>query len=272
MSHPQPKYLFDGLDEVRRQLERRERIALFLDLDGTLAPIAPTPAMVQLEPQTRTVLQSLVENESNPIAIVSGRGIDDLKNIVKLPGIIYAGNHGLEIAGPGLEFLHPKAKDCMELIAGISKTLASQLSAIKGAMVEFKRLTASIHYRLAADHDFNRIRTAVNEAVQPFEEQVRITEGRRVVEIRPAVEWNKGYAVRWILKQIGIDETATIYIGDDKTDEDAFRALPKGITIHVGTFNWTSARFLVGGPDDVVTFMQHLPAIAGPASLNESRQ
>ena len=129
--------------------------------------------------------------------------MEDLKSIVKLSGITYAGNHGLEIAGPGLEFLHGEAKDRIGLIAEICDSLRSRLQSVKGAIVEFKALSASVHYRLVAAREIDRIRAVVDDAVAPFRDHFHITEGKRVLELRPAVPWNKGSAVNWILDQIG---------------------------------------------------------------------
>src|SRR5690242_19474583 len=110
MTLDKPRYLFDHLDDVRGQLKQAPSFALFLDLDGTLAGFAPNPKLVKLKPQTRLALETLAADPRNCLAIVSGRAVDDLRNIVNLPGIIYAGNHGLEISGPGLEFIHAEAE------------------------------------------------------------------------------------------------------------------------------------------------------------------
>jgi len=262
MSHLKPRYLFDCMEDVRTQLKRANRLALFLDLDGTLVSIAPTPDMVRLKPHTRTALEALVKDPGNRLTIISGRAIDDLRRIVKLDDVIYAGNHGLEITGSGLEFVHTEAMKRSALIAKLCRTLTSRLRPIKGVIVECKVLSASIHYRLAAADEYNRLRAMVNEAVSPFAEQIHITEGSRVLELRPTLAWNKGSAVRWILNEIRHDQAAAIYVGDDRTDEDAFAVLPNAITIHVGTqFSRSAARFFVRSPDGVLTFLQSLTAV-----------
>jgi trehalose-phosphatase len=262
MNHSRPKYLFDCLNEVRRQLEHRGRIAVFLDLDGTLASITPTPTMTRLKPQTRVALETLVHDERYRVAIVSGRRIQDLRSIVKLSDITYVGNHGLEIAGPGLEFLHSEAKDRVGLIKELCTKLTSRFRSIKGVIVEFKTLSASVHYRLVAVREIDRLRTAVDDAIAPFRDQLYMTEGKRVLELRPALSWDKGSAVNWILNQTGHDQGDAIYMGDDRTDEDAFRALPSSVTINVGTeFGITSARYFVRNPDGVLAFIEHLPLV-----------
>jgi trehalose 6-phosphate phosphatase len=262
MNSPQPKYLFDYLDEVRRQLKYRDRVAVFLDLDGTLASITRTPKMTRIKPEARAALQSLVQDQRHYVAIVSGRGMQDLKRIVKLSEITYAGNHGLEIDGPGMAFVHGEAKERVGLIAELCAELRVRLRAIKGVHVEFKTLTASVHYRLAAASEVDRIREAIEHAIVPCREQIYMTEGKRVLELRPAVAWDKGAAVNWILSQTGHDQADAIYVGDDRTDEDAFRALPSSVTINVGaTFGITPARYFVRSPEGVLAFMNYLPRI-----------
>jgi trehalose 6-phosphate phosphatase len=267
MTHTVPRYLFDSLDAVRRQLQNRDSVPVFLDLDGTLAAITPTPKLTRLKPETRVALKELAQDQRFHISVVSGRAMQDLMDIVNLPGITYAGNHGLEIAGPGLTFIHEEAKRRTDLIRTICATLISRLRSIKGVIVEFKTLTASVHYRLVTEREIDRIRTAINEAIAPYMDQLCITEGRKVLELRPAMDWDKGSAVKWILGKTGHDVAAAIYVGDDKTDEDAFRALPRSITINVGSeFGITAARYFVRSPKGVLAFIQNLPRIHRPVS------
>src|ERR1051326_3369603 len=260
MNHSKPKYLFNCLDEVRRRLGGRDVIAVFLDLDGTLASITPTPKMTILKPEMRAALRTLVEQERYRVAIVSGRAMQDLKEVVKIPEITYVGNHGLEIDGPGLEFVHSEAIERAGLMTEICGKLKSRLRFVKGVIVEYKRLSLSVHYRLAAPPEVGRIRTVVDDAISRFREELHITEGKKVLELRPAVSCAKKSSVKWILNQSGLDPAAAIYVGDDRTDEDAFAALPASVTINVGTeFGSTSARYFVRSTDGVLAFIQTLP-------------
>jgi trehalose-phosphatase len=256
--------LFEDLDEVRRRLSGRDSVEVFLDLDGTLASIMPVPAMANIKPETRTALLALVQDPRYRVTIVSGRALNDLKNIVQLSGVTYVGNHGLEIDGPGLQFVHSEARDHSHRIAEVCAELTVRLRSLKGALIEPKGLTASVHYRMVAAVDVDGLRAAVEDAVAPYRGQLCLTYGKQVLEVRPAVAWNKGSAVCWILRETGHDQTAAIYIGDDRTDEDAFVALPASLTINVGTkFGLTAARYFVKSPEEVRTFIQYLPACAG---------
>jgi trehalose 6-phosphate phosphatase len=263
MNYSIPRYLFDCLDEVRRQLANCDRVAVFLDLDGTLAAITRTPKMTRIKPETKETLRALSREPGYLVSIVSGREMQDLRNIVDLPNIVYAGNHGLEISGPGLEFVHDEAKGCMPVVAGICERLGTQLQSVNGVIVEFKRLTASIHYRLVAAPSIDRVRAAVAEEIAQLGDRLHAVQGKRVLELKPSVQWDKGRAVRWVAERLAYDVSAAIYIGDDKTDEDAFTALPHSVTIHVGTrYRATAARYFVKSPDGVLAFLQYLPAIS----------
>jgi trehalose 6-phosphate phosphatase len=256
------KYLFDHLEEVRRQLQPQDRIALFLDLDGTLASITPTPRLTKLNPQTRFALRTLVQDRRYRVVIVSGRQIKDLENIVRVPEVIYVGNHGLEIEGSGLRFRHIEAEEQGGAIAAICKKLRARLPSIAGTIIEFKNLSASVHFRLVSATAVERVRSVVDETIAPFLDQVRLTEGKQVLELRPAVDWDKGSAVVWILSQFDHDAAAAIYMGDDRTDEDAFVALPKSITINVGPRSGTAARYFVRSPQGVLAFIVYLPLVS----------
>jgi trehalose-phosphatase len=262
VKHSKPKYLFNNLDEVRSQLAHRERIGIFLDLDGTLAHITRTPKMTRLKPQARRAIAALTRESRYLVSVVSGRSLNDLRSIVKDVNLVYAGNHGLEISGLGLEFVHEGAKDCIHLVQDVCVRLQSRLRPIPGVLVEFKGLTASVHFRLAPVALVDRVRAAVSEEIAAAGDTLHMTEGKRVLELRPAQAWNKGHAVRWIIEQLGCDASAALYVGDDTTDEDAFKVLPHSVTIKVGMDDPSSkARYYVKSPDGVLTFLQHLPGM-----------
>jgi trehalose 6-phosphate phosphatase len=254
-----PKYLFNCLNDVRAALQSADRLVLFLDFDGTLAPIARAPALARLNPEMRAILQSLANDGHHVLAIVSGRSLTDLKRLVKIPEIIYAGNHGLEISGPGVELLHDGAARSRGLISEICLMLKKRLRPFKGTNVEMKGLSATIHYRLVRNSEMGRFRLALEKAILPFREQVRISDGKMAIEIRPQVEWNKGSAVRWIMNQLACDSRCALYMGDDRTDEDAFHALPHGVTVYVGTeLDGTAARYFLKSPYGVFGFLEYL--------------
>lgn len=247
--------LLEHLPEIASALRAAPEILLFLDFDGTLSPIVENPRRADLPAGTREALVRLASNPRFLVAIISGRALADLRTRVGLKNLIYAGNHGLEIKGPGIEFIEPVAAERLKALGELSRHLRARLHNIRGVEVENKVLSASVHFRRAPSNRLPEIRQVVDDAVVFDDNPFEITEGRKVLEIRPRVGWNKGMAVRWIQKASGHPNALPLYIGDDSTDEDAFLALPKGITISVGEARETSAQYFLERQESVPEFL-----------------
>src|SRR5260370_1731786 len=142
MSQP----LFDRLPEIAAKVEAAGDLLVFLDFDGTLAPVVNDPAMAFIPPQTLRALKSLAAIEKVSLAIISGRALPDLKARVGMPNLIYAGNHGLEISGPGMYFIQPDAAKRVQALGELLRDLQSRLEPIPGVQVANKVLSASVHY------------------------------------------------------------------------------------------------------------------------------
>lgn len=210
----------------REGWRRSGRLVLLLDFDGTLAPIVSRPEDAAIPPETRSALDRLLDRPGVEAAVVSGRGMADARDRARIPGIAYAGNHGMEIEGAGIHRIHPEAKAARPVIEEVAARIGPALEGIEGAFVEDKGLTLSIHFRMVpTEADEDRVREAVLRATDGVEE-VRVTAGKKVLEVRPRVEWDKGRAVLFLLEQLKPPADAPVlYLGDDSTDEDAFRAL-----------------------------------------------
>lgn len=199
-------------------------LVLLLDFDGTLAPIVDRPELAAMPDATRRALDRLMAMNGVTIAVVSGRGLADVRERAAIPRIAYAGNHGMEIEGAGLHRIHPEAAAARPELEAVAATIEPALEGIDGAFLEDKGLTLSIHYRLAPDHA-EEVREIVLEAAGG-RSALEVFEGKMIVEVRPRVEWHKGRAVLFLLEQMRPPEGAPVlYLGDDRTDEDAFRAL-----------------------------------------------
>jgi len=230
------KLLSSHWHAVKKKLKKHKAIFILLDYDGTLSPIAPTPKQARLEKGIKKILISLSGKKNAALGIISGRGLADVKRLVGVPGIWYAGNHGLEITGPSVKFVHKKAKFFNSSINKIAKNLKSALKDIKGIVLENKKFTISVHYRLAAAKDIKKIEKIVRKVCSPVvkTKRIRLSAGKKCWEIKPRLKWNKGEAVKKILSKCK-KSTFPVYLGDDITDEDAFKALRgKGLTIFVG--------------------------------------
>jgi trehalose-phosphatase len=248
--------LAEVISEVVRRVRPDRRISLFLDFDGTLVPIAPDPATPQLDAGTYETLKRISSREFCVSTIISGRAIADLYSRIRLDGLIYAGNHGLEIRGRDLDFVEPSAVAAREKLAKLTGDLSITLRPVAGVYVEYKGLTTSVHYRQAGQHDVVRVEGAVRGAVARQAGRFRVNAGKKVFEIVPRTNWHKGAAAQWINRRLCLDEQLSIYFGDDTTDEDAFSSLPQAITVAVGEMGSTSARYQLPGPEAVHEFLE----------------
>ncbi|WP_231184813.1 trehalose-phosphatase [Haladaptatus sp. DYF46] len=250
MSDDVPDPLRHHLYALVTRLRDTDGMLAMFDFDGSLAPIEEHPDDVRLPPATREVIEALRDSEGVQVGIVSGRGLDDLRERVDIDGISYAGNHGLEISTDGERHTHPVAEDAADDIGRLTSSLDGKLADVEGAFVEDKGVTASVHYRLASEERVPEVREAVRDTVEDTAD-VRVTTGKQVIELRPDVEWHKGRAIRWLYDRcVPDDETwLPLYIGDDRTDEDAFHVLPEtGLGVKVGHEPPTMASYRVADP------------------------
>lgn len=257
--------LFDHLPQIASSIRDAPYVFLSLDFDGTLAPITVNPGAATMPVESRRALRAMEAGERSSVAIISGRALPDLRERVRMEEIIYAGNHGLEITGPGLHFVEPNAARRVEALEELSRHLQVRLRHIPGVEVESKVLSASIHFRSASESRLGEVHKTVLDALTPIVSLFQVTQGLQVFEIRPRVNWHKGLAIRWIRDALGRRDALVVYIGDDLTDEDAFRALPDGITISVGRRNGTCARYFIDVQESVQDFLQWLAGQLGAA-------
>ncbi len=223
--------LFDSADEVAARLGNRE-LFLFFDFDGTLAPIAESPDRVVFSDSLRASLERLMP--AARVAVVSGRALDDLRTRIGIEGIVYAGNHGAEILADGsvlrAEGVDRTAGKLRVLLAG----LREKLDPIPGVLIEDKGITASVHFRKVESLRVGDVLRIFWHLARGYESSFRITTGKKVLEIRPREAWDKGQAVARIMELKGRG-TMPLYVGDDTTDEDAFRAIRgSGISVSIG--------------------------------------
>ena len=255
--------MLSSLKEVLAEVLSRTKMgaaSLCLDFDGTLAPIAPEPSEARLDESVRRALTRIQGTKRMAVGVISGRAIMDLQRRVGVEGLVYAGNHGLEIVGNGLRFVDSAAVSAMDELHEVSKQLLSLLWQIPGIRIEEKRLTTVVHYRLVANVHLSRIRDTIKEVVVPYAAKLQVRSGKKSVEILPRTDWNRGAAVLWINRLLGIPARSAIYAGDDATDEEVFKALSSGVTIRVGDCARTWARYVLSGPGEV---RQLLEGIAG---------
>lgn len=226
MSEEKIKNFFEQQDEIKKIIGNKTPV-IFLDYDGTLTPIVDTPDKAIIGEEMRALVQDLAKRRM--VSIVSGRATHDVSVKVKIDNIFYAGSHGFEIISPDGEVtINKEAREVRNIIEEAYAELKQALAHIPGALVEDVKYTISAHYRLVDDNDVKEFTDIVDQIVEKYS-VLRKTSGKKVFELRPKIEWDKGKAVNWILDivEFNSDESVAIYVGDDTTDEDAFKVLTK---------------------------------------------
>jgi trehalose 6-phosphate phosphatase len=259
------EHLLSAWPTVAENINRSRHILFLSDFDGTLAPIVEKPEMAVMPEDTRSLLQSLTSQKHCTVGIISGRALADLKQKVNVKGVIYAGNHGFEIEGPGLNFINPIADEIRPFFRIMRQILALTLGSIKGVLVEDKGITLSVHYRQVDDEKAKDVASLVEKTINgpAVHGLFKVTPGKKVYEVRPAVNWDKGKAIRLLMKRYGKGGRNSgllpIYLGDDLTDEDGFKIIEKygtGISVKVGEQSSGSvARYFLRSPQEVHNFL-----------------
>lgn len=204
---------------------RTGRLVLLLDFDGTLAPIVPHADDASLLPGIGISLNRLGQRSDAHVAVISGRGLEDVRQRVGIPHLLYVGNHGMEMEGAGIREVAPEALELRPQIEAARATIANAVRELECVWIEDKGLTLTIHHRQAAAEVEPRIREVVEAAVAG-EPRLRMTTGKMVFEVRPRIDCDKGTAVTSLLRHLDPPAGSPIlYLGDDRTDEDAFRAV-----------------------------------------------
>lgn len=261
------EYFFDKWWRLKEKMADKI-IYLFLDYDGTLTPIVDSPQKALISKKTRKLLRTLSTNPRCKIAIISGRQLRDIKKKIGLKNIVYVGNHGLEIEGPRIRFSPALSSTYRKTLEQIKNGLTDKLPAFKGAFIEEKGLSLSLHFRLVKKGLVPQLKTAFHEVViaHLVKERIRIKSGKMVLEVRPALNWDKGKVVLWLLARQEFaskkNSVLPIYIGDDLTDEDAFRALGnRGITIFVGNPKLSAAKYYLSDTQEVKEMLGRILAL-----------
>ncbi|XBI25051.1 hypothetical protein VPH35_050044 [Triticum aestivum] len=240
-------------------------IALFLDYDGTLSPKVNNPEEAYMSSEMRDAVQEIASLCAT--SVVSGRAHDKVKNFIMLENLHYAGSHGSDIKLSDETEAYEPASEYQPVINQARERMEEVIRKIKGASVENNRFTFSVHYREVDKKERQLVKKLVKETIKGFSELI-VTDGDMVHEVRPKAEFNKGFAVKYILEQLArknnwdSSQVVAIFIGDDKTDEDAFKVLrgrAGGLGILVSKERkWTKASYSLEDPAEVQKFLEKL--------------
>ncbi|XP_044468884.1 probable trehalose-phosphate phosphatase 4 [Mangifera indica] len=280
-----------GSFERMMKAAKGKKIAVFLDYDGTLSPIVDDPEKAYMSEETRAAVREVAKYF--PTAIVTGRSREKVKRFVQLSNVYYAGSHGMDIKAPprpvkssdgkyhtgspgtkGNEVVFQPAKKFLPAIQEIIRELEGETKKIAGARVEDNIFCVSVHFRQVRQEDFSMLQEKVKSVLKKHPE-FHLNEGKKVMEIRPSIEWNKGHALEYLLETLGLSNSSDVlplYIGDDLSDEDAFKVIKgrgQGFPIIVSSVpKDTKASYSLNDPSEVRTFLLRLARSSKSSSSN----
>jgi len=265
----------ESIEEIAARL-RTGRPVIFLDFDGTLAAITENPSDTFIPPETREAVEHL--RTVCPVAVVSGRDLDDVRHLVGVEGIHYAGSHGFDVVEADGD-RHRKASEFKPDLERAADELDRALEDLPGAFLERKAFALAVHYRMLEDPARESDVEEAVDGVVAEEPRLRKTGGKKIFEVRPDVEWDKGKAVALLSGLVEAEEddppsegggdgrgndrsVVPLYIGDDLTDEDAFRAIADhGVGVVVRgeeDDRETAASYVLADPALVREFLERL--------------
>lgn len=227
------KHLLTAEEEWGKILNH-SHLLLFMDYDGTLAPIVDSPEEAILPPEMKRMLENLTQIDWIKTTIVTGRSLNQVKEFIGLRDLIYVGSHGLEIEGPNIHYLHSGALETKNLMRTLGTRLKNTFDQNSGIVVEEKSYTVSIHYRHVKDNELEQNRLRLMRVIFPYLEksQIVLSHAKKVWELRPDVEWNKASAMLWLSGNFSASlqhrSVVSMYIGDDKPDEACFKIIRNG--------------------------------------------
>jgi trehalose-phosphatase len=272
------EYLFSSWQKIASRIRLAQKILLLLDYDGTLSPIVERPDIATLPVNVRHLLDKMAYGNHVKIGIISGRSLNDLIPRVGIENIIYAGNHGLEIEGPGLKYTNVSAEEAKPVLKRLYQSLNTELNTIDGIIVEDKGLSLSVHYRQVEVEDIGEVCNIFDQITENDLElgNIKIVSGKKVFEVRPFDAWDKGKAIELLMdrytKENDTEELLAIFVGDDATDEDGFRIIEDyyGISVFVGDgLTQSSANYFVKSTDEVQKFLEMLAGLKNMKSVSD---
>jgi trehalose-phosphatase len=256
-------HIFKNWKQIEDRINKSYFFALFLDYDGTLTPIVSRPELALCPTEVKLLLENLRDLPNVYVAIISGRALEDIREKIGIPQITYVGNHGLSIQNPAGVHKKRLSPERQKEFEKISQELRESLGRISGILFEDKGLILAVHYRNSGREDIARIRQVLREKMEEWKDRWQISRGKMVSEVRPKVDFDKGQALQSLLKVFPPQGLLPFYLGDDQTDDDAFRVIKEqGISVYVGSAKMVSeAEYYLENPAEVEIFLRRCEEI-----------
>lgn len=248
----------ESVDIIR--LELGPRRAVFLDYDGTLTGLVDDPAEATIDDEIRAVISKLAQVTS--VAVVSGRSSGDVRRLVGLDNLIYAGSHGQEIDFPqGKRYEHPESVGFLNSLERAESELIAQLDGLRGVEVERKPFAIAVHFRRARSVKDKAFVQTVASRIAGSDSSLALRHGKEIVELRPDNDWHKGSVISHLVSDLP-SRTRPLFIGDDITDEDGFEVVNdmKGVSVIVSDEpdRETAAHYRLSTPVETIEFLSQL--------------
>ena len=252
-------HALSNFDQILDIIDNKN-LLLILDYDGTLSPIVSDPKNAVMPSKIKALLERL--STVAQVAVISGRDRLDVEERVGLRQLIYAGSHGLDMAGPeGLEIPEKISGEVLEALKEATDNLSKKLADVKGSLVEFKKYAIAVHFRNVADDEVELVKKAVSEELD-LHKSLKKGTGKKILELKPAIDWHKGRAIDWLFEALGMvrEDALPLFVGDDITDEDGFESIAGyGIGVLVGTHGQkTAASYALKDTEEVGTFLEKI--------------
>jgi trehalose 6-phosphate phosphatase len=246
------------LTAIQDAVRSARSVLVAVGLDATICSLTDKPDLGYTSGRTATALQRLAATRNVILAVLSGGSIANLRSTMGVDAV-FAGSDGLEISGKGFNFIHPEAERLAPQMHDVCRGVEEVLAPWPGAWVDDKRLTATVHVRNCAVDDWNCIRDAIRSVVRPIDDLFCLRGGRAAFEISPRIGWNKGSALKYIERELAMEDALTVCVGDDDTDEPMFHAVVNGISVRVGASGESDALYTL---PDTAALTDHLHSIA----------
>jgi trehalose 6-phosphate phosphatase len=255
-----PRSVWTDWEVLTEEWLSHRRLLLLLDFDGTLSPFEEFPHRARLPGTTKALVRRLGARPGVKVAVISGRAVSDIRSRVALRSVYYAGNHGLEIEGPGLSFRHPLGAVLKPVLRDLARGLRADCRPLAGVVIENKGMTLSLHYRRLPTGQMRRVSSLMRACrLKTRGLPLRWRRGHKVWELVPDADWDKGRAALHLLHHLR--HPFPIVLGDDRTDEDMFLALrDKGTTIRVGCPRPSAAQHCLSSQRETDRFLRKLTA------------